>query len=119
MSEANSNADSTHGTVGVMKVLALALLCVLSVAVAATLEDSSAQTTGMRDDRAARAAFTEAFKVFAHPLCLNCHPAGDSPLRGADNQPHSSLRLRRGPDGQGVSTRRLGGVPWRLPQQVS
>src|SRR5215813_1259237 len=87
-----------------MKVLALALLCVLSVAVPTTLEDSVAQTTGMRDDSAARAAFTEAFKVFAHPRCLNCHPAGDSPLRGEDSQPHTGLRLRRGPDGQGVST---------------
>src|SRR4029450_12145567 len=81
-------------------------LCVLSAAAAITLQDSSAQMTGMRDNRAARAAFAEAFKVFAHPRCLNCHPAGNSPLRGEDSQPHSGLRLRRGADGQGVSTLR-------------
>jgi len=57
-----------------------------------------------KDNAAARAAFQVAYKVFTHPRCLNCHPAGDSPLRGEDSQPHTGLRLRRGPDGQGVFT---------------
>jgi hypothetical protein len=53
-----------------------------------------------KDKAGARAAFLEAFKVFAHPRCVNCHPAGDSPLRGDNNEPHSYLR--RGVDGNGV-----------------
>ena len=56
----------------------------------------SAQT---RDDAQARAAFLEAFKVFSHARCVNCHPAGDAPLQGEDSRPHLSLRLRRGVDG--------------------
>src|SRR5215471_15834806 len=59
----------------------------------------SAQT---RDDARARTAFLEAFKVFSHARCVNCHPAGDAPLQGEDSRPHTSLRLRRGTDGQGV-----------------
>src|SRR5262245_10196620 len=48
-----------------------------------------------RNDAEARAAFTEAFKVFSHPRCVNCHPAGDAPLQGEDSRPHESIRLRR------------------------
>ena len=35
-----------------------------------------------------RALFTEAGKVLTHPRCVNCHPAGDRPLRGDDSHPH-------------------------------
>ena len=59
-----------------------------------------------KDDTRARAAFLEAYKVFAHPRCVNCHPAGDSPLRGDNNEPHSYLR--RGVDGNGVFAARCG-----------
>jgi hypothetical protein len=63
-----------------------------------------------RDDVAARTAFLEAYKVFMHPRCVNCHPVGDAPLRGEESQPHSGLRLRRGVDGQpfGASARLFG-----------
>jgi hypothetical protein len=64
----------------------------------------SAISSKERDDAGARAAFVDAYKVFMHPRCVNCHPAGDAPLRGEDSQPHAGLRLRRGPDGQGVFT---------------
>jgi hypothetical protein len=41
-------------------------------------------------DRAARsrAMFTELGKVLTHPRCMNCHPAGDQPLQGADHHIH-------------------------------
>src|SRR5262245_53660888 len=61
-----------------------------------------------KDETKAKAAFLEAYKVFAHPRCVNCHPAGDSPLQGEDSRPHESIRLRRGPDGHGVSTLKCG-----------
>lgn len=57
-----------------------------------------------RDDAGARAAFLEAYKVFMHPRCVNCHPAGDAPLQGEDSRPHTFFRLRRGADGHGVFT---------------
>src|SRR5215470_11845287 len=53
------------------------------------------------DAAGARAAFLEAYKVFAHPRCVNCHPAGDAPLQGDDGHPHA-FRVRRGEDGRGV-----------------
>jgi hypothetical protein len=34
------------------------------------------------DHSRARAAFMKAYPVFMHPRCLNCHPAGDTPLQG-------------------------------------
>jgi len=42
------------------------------------------------DDGAARsrAIFTELGKVLTHPRCMNCHPAGDQPLQGADHKIH-------------------------------
>src|SRR6516165_5310707 len=49
---------------------------------------------------AAREAFLAAYKVFMHPRCLNCHPAGDVPLQGDDSRPHAQ-NVKRGPDGKG------------------
>ena len=60
--------------------------------------DDGAKVT--KANTAAQAAFLEAYKVFTHPRCVNCHPAGHSPLRGDNNEPHSYLR--RGVDGNGV-----------------
>jgi hypothetical protein len=70
--------------------------------IAARTEQRSA--TVETNQTKAIAAFNAAYSVFMHPRCVNCHPAGDSPLRGEDSQPHAGLRLRRGPDGQGVLT---------------
>lgn len=49
----------------------------------------------------ARAAFLEAYKVFMHPRCLNCHPSGDRPLQGEDSHIHTQ-NVVRGPSGEGV-----------------
>ena len=47
---------------------------------------------GITDPQArSRALFTEAFKVIASPRCMNCHPAGDRPLQGNDQHPHTPL----------------------------
>lgn len=46
------------------------------------------------------ALFTEAGKVLTHPRCINCHPAGDSPLQ-RDGEPHEPW-AQRGPTGFGV-----------------
>jgi hypothetical protein len=78
--------------------------CLFSVAWLFTSQDSTANAFKARDAVSAQAAFAEAYKVFMHPRCVNCHPAGDAPLRGEDSQPHSGLRLRRGVDGRGVLT---------------
>jgi hypothetical protein len=48
----------------------------------------------------AREAFLAAYKVFMHPRCMNCHPAGDAPLQGEDSHPHSQ-NVKRGPEGKG------------------
>ena len=54
------------------------------------------------DDRArAIALFQEAGKVIAHPRCMNCHPAGDSPTQTERMQPHLPLVVR-GADGHGA-----------------
>jgi len=54
-------------------------------------------------DRVARAQaiFVEASRVFLHPRCANCHPAGDSPLQGDDHHLHDPP-VSRGSDDQGV-----------------
>src|SRR5262245_48988655 len=64
------------------------------------LPETTSPTAGGEDR--ARNAFLKAYPVFMHPRCQNCHPAGDTPLQGDDSHVHDLLRLRRGPDGNGV-----------------
>jgi hypothetical protein len=67
----------------------------LSAAVAQTPPTSSQplktpaefQTISNQTERS-RAIFTEIGKVLTHPRCMNCHPAGDHPLQGADYHEH-------------------------------
>jgi hypothetical protein len=47
------------------------------------------------------ALITEAGKVLMHPRCVNCHPATERPLQGANMQPHQPLVVR-GPDNHGA-----------------
>jgi hypothetical protein len=48
-----------------------------------------------------RAIFTEIGKVLTNPRCMNCHPAGDHPLQGAEYQQHQPP-VWRGDSGAGV-----------------
>jgi hypothetical protein len=36
-----------------------------------------------------RAIFADVGKVLTHPRCMNCHPAGEHPLQGADHHDHA------------------------------
>jgi hypothetical protein len=47
-------------------------------------------------DRATRskALFSEAAKVITDARCMNCHPAGDHPLQGADGHIHQPAAFR-------------------------
>jgi hypothetical protein len=49
-----------------------------------------------------RALFGEIAKVLTHPRCMNCHPAGDHPLQGADHHEHSPPAWR-GDGGVGIA----------------
>jgi len=67
-----------------------------------TLQPPSA-FAGIADATArSRALFTEAAKVFTSPRCLNCHPAGDHPLQGADHHAHQPP-VKRGDGGTGIA----------------
>ena len=46
-------------------------------------------------------AFLDAYTVFMHPRCMNCHPIGDVPLQGDDSHLHTQ-GVTRGPDGKGL-----------------
>jgi hypothetical protein len=43
-----------------------------------------------------RAIFAELGKVLTHPRCMNCHPAGDQPLQGAEHKIHYPPAHRAG-----------------------
>lgn len=47
------------------------------------------------------ALFQEAGKVIQHPRCVNCHPATDRPLQGANMRPHQPP-VFRGDGGMGL-----------------
>ncbi|MBZ5713669.1 Isoquinoline 1-oxidoreductase subunit [Nannocystis pusilla] len=55
-----------------------------------------------------QALFLEAARVLLHPRCVNCHPAGDTPLQGDEGQPHDPPVVR-GPDNEGVPGLQCGG----------
>jgi hypothetical protein len=59
--------------------------------------------TGVVAAEGGREAFLDAYKVLASPRCMNCHPAGDAPLQGDDSHRHA-FRIRRGEDGNGVTS---------------
>jgi len=64
--------------------------------------ESAANVSADSDTTAAsRAAFAATYKVFMHPRCMNCHPAGDAPLQGEDSRIHAQ-NVKRGPDGKGL-----------------
>jgi len=46
-------------------------------------------------------AFMSVYKVLMSPRCMNCHPAGDSPLQGDDSHAHT-MNIKRGVDGKGL-----------------
>ncbi len=45
--------------------------------------------------------FQEAAKVFQHPRCMNCHPAGERPTQGMDMHAHL-MNVQRGKDDHGL-----------------
>ncbi len=46
-------------------------------------------------------AFDKMMQVLMHERCVNCHPAGDKPIKGGDSHVTRSLGLPRGEDGHG------------------
>jgi hypothetical protein len=54
------------------------------------------QTIQDRAERS-RALFAELGKVLTHPRCMNCHPAGDQPLQGAEHRLHLPPTQRERP----------------------
>jgi hypothetical protein len=96
----------------------LALATALGVAALATAAMAQMQNTttlnpkelrpvasfsGIADqNERSRALFNEIAKVVTHPRCLNCHPAGEHPLQGADHHEHRPP-VRRGEADIGVA----------------
>jgi hypothetical protein len=74
----------------------------LSVLTAYAVSDGPADTLAAPEsfaaisDTAARSAalFAEVGKVLTHPRCMNCHPAGEHPLQGADHHEHRPVVWR-------------------------
>ena len=62
---------------------------------------SSFTSIGDQAERS-RALFGEIAKVLTHPRCMNCHPAGEHPLQGADHHEHMPPAWR-GDGGTGIA----------------
>ena len=81
--------------------IAAATLLLAGVASAAELR-APAEFAGIADEQArAIALFEEMGRVLQHPRCVNCHPAGDTPLQGEAMVPHRPP-VQRGAGGMGV-----------------
>ena len=66
----------------------------------AAAEDHTPPTLALAGEQEAKEAFVDAYKVFMHPRCMNCHPVGDAPLQGDDSHIHVQ-NVKRGPEGKG------------------
>jgi hypothetical protein len=107
----------------VKRAIAAAAACLV-----AGLAFGSIGTVDAQPDAAAgQRAFLEIARVLQSPRCLNCHPAGDRPLRGDHAQPHAMNVSRKSPaagldctachrEHNGPVPHSPPGVPrWRLP----
>lgn len=87
-----------------MRVLALTVFAAAAacIAQAAHAQQPLQEPSGFDGiaDRAerSRAIFSELGKVLTHPRCMNCHPAGDQPLQGAEHRIHFPPARRPGPN---------------------
>lgn len=61
----------------------------------------AAKKAPIKDSVASVKAFMQVYKVLMSPRCMNCHPAGDTPLQGDDSHLHT-MGITRGPDGKGM-----------------
>jgi hypothetical protein len=87
---------------GVLGSLALGTVCsnFLEQAPASAAEAANEPTKRTVSEKEAQQAFLDAYKVFMHPRCMNCHPVGDAPLQGDDSHVHTQ-NVKRGPEGKG------------------
>lgn len=69
--------------------------------VASLLLGSSLVAENKGDAERSKQLFREAAKVFQHPRCLNCHPAGSRPTQGDDMHVHT-MNVQRGPTDHGM-----------------
>ena len=83
-----------------MKKLNIITLCIAGVITLSNLAMTGDEITKKREAES-KAAFVDAYKVFMHPRCMNCHPAGDVPLQGDDSHLHTQ-GVQRGTDGKGL-----------------
>ena len=74
----------------------LALLVLLVCAQCETPAPAKAAGSGSTS-----ADWNTVYRVLQHPRCMNCHPAGDTPLVGDDSQPHPQ-NVQRGTLGVGL-----------------
>jgi hypothetical protein len=90
-----------------MRTAALSLSALLAVfpasAIAQTITASDLRPPSAFDNlgddgQRSRAIFTEIGKVLTHPRCMNCHPAGNQPLQGAEHRVHFPPAHRPGPN---------------------
>jgi len=59
-------------------------------------------TDEISDDPNAEKSFDMMMDVLMHKRCVNCHPAGDTPLQGEDSHLHN-FGIVRGEDGHGLA----------------
>ena len=98
---------SLPGKAGGLSLLAALPIFVMAFAQTAPAADKVelkplAQFSSIKDEKQRSVAlFTEAGKVIEHPRCMNCHPAGNSPLQTMAMKVHQPP-VRRGDADMGV-----------------
>jgi hypothetical protein len=86
-------------------VIAIILLITTLASAALNVEASgikeNSNATLIKDSTTSVKAFMSIYQVLMSPRCMNCHPAGNSPLQGDDNHIHA-MNPNRGADGKGL-----------------
>lgn len=77
-------------------------VCAIVTIAFAELGESSRDKTQTTIEKESEEAFDKVMSVLMHKRCVNCHPAGDTPLQGEDSHPHN-FGVARGEDGHGLA----------------
>jgi hypothetical protein len=85
--------------------MALFMISVISSSFSFKSAEKDSYASLPKDSVGSVKAFMSVYKVLTSSRCMNCHPAGDSPLQGDDSHIHT-MNVQRGGDGRGIYSMR-------------
>ena len=91
----------TRNRIAIFLSIVMFMIAVITVSFTSASKNTKPKPPVTKDSVASVKAFMTVYKVLTNTRCMNCHPAGDSPLQGDDSHIHK-MNVKRGVDGKGL-----------------